>query len=43
MLNPAELSINDEARNDAHITNTGVPLCLAHTHGCHIRNEMGKQ
>jgi len=26
MINPPELPINDEARNDAHITSTGVRL-----------------
>jgi len=27
MINPPEMPINDEARNDAHITSTGVRLC----------------
>jgi len=26
MINPPELPINDEARNDAHIASTGVRL-----------------
>jgi len=26
MINPPELPINDEVRNDAHIANTGVRL-----------------
>jgi len=27
MINPPEMPINDEARNEAHIANTGVRLC----------------
>jgi len=27
MTIPAEMPINDETRNEAHIASTGVPLC----------------
>jgi len=27
MINPPEMPINDEARNEAHIASTGVRLC----------------
>jgi len=42
-LNPPELPISDEAWNDLHIASTGVKLALAHTQGCHIKNETGNE
>jgi len=49
MINPLELSINDEASNNAHITSTGVRRYLRRvftskneTQGSHIKKRNGK-
>jgi len=42
MINPPELPINDEARNDAHIASTGVLLHKSTLWVTTSKNESGK-
>ena len=41
IINPPELPINDESRNDAHIYKHRCAAVLGHIQGCHIKQWHG--